>query len=363
MAYLNENYFKLKAGYRFQSLRLARLPAFAAAVALIAMTGCDKKEGTASTSGSAPGDAPKLVYIPKNTGNPYFDPLIAGFKRAAEENGCEFASVAPDTADATSQIPFIQDQIQRGVSVIAISPNSPDALGPILQRALDKGISVVTVDSDLTGNEQYRNVSVLTVEPQSVGESQVELLGSLTGYEGEFAILSATTDAPNQNVWIEIMKKTLSENPKYKNMRLVEIVYGNDDPQKSLTESEALLTKHPALRGIIAPTTVGVAAAAQAVESAGKADQVKVTGLGTPNQMRRFIKNGTVEAFALWSPEDQGYVAGQIAAGLAKKTLKPEVGAKFKVGALGERVFKEKMTVIIGPPLTFNKDNIDQFDF
>ena len=299
MAYLNDSYFKLKAGHLFRTFRVARLPAFAAAVALIAMTGCDKKEGAASSSGSAPGDAPKLVYIPKNTGNPYFDPLIAGFKRAAEENGCEFASVAPDTADATSQIPFIQDQIQRGVSVIALSPNSPDALGPILQRALDKGISVVTVDSDLTGNEQYRNVSVLTVEPQTVGESQVELLGSLTGYEGEFAILSATTDAPNQNVWIEIMKKTLSENPKYKNMRLVEIVYGNDDPQKS----------------------------------------------------------------ALWSPEDQGYVAGQIAAGLAKKTLKPEVGAKFKVGSLGERVFKEKMTVIIGPPLTFNKDNIDQFDF
>ncbi|MEY4298982.1 MAG: hypothetical protein RIR25_218 [Verrucomicrobiota bacterium] len=343
--------------------RMCKMLILVMAVASIAMIGCDKKEGAASSSGSAQSDVPKLAYIPKNTGNPYFDPLIAGFKKAAEENGCEFASVGPDTADATSQIPVVQDQIQRGVSVIAISPNSPDALNPILQRALDRGIAVVTIDSDLTGNEQYRTAAVLTVEPQTVGESQVELLGSLIGYKGKFAILSATTDSPNQNLWIEIMKKTLTENPKYKDMVLVETVYGNDEPQKSLTESEALLTKHPDLRGIIAPTTVGIAAAAQAVESANKADQVKVTGLGTPNQMRRFIKNGTVEAFALWSPEDEGYLSGQIAAQLAKKTLKPEVGGKFTAGALGERTFKEKMIVITGPPFTFSRDNIDKFNF
>jgi len=343
--------------------RMCKMLILVMAVASIAMIGCDKKQGAASSSGSAQSDVPKLAYIPKNTGNPYFDPLIAGFKKAAEENGCEFASVGPDTADATSQIPVVQDQIQRGVSVIAISPNSPDALNPILQRALDRGIAVVTIDSDLTGNEQYRTAAVLTVEPQTVGESQVELLGSLIGYKGKFAILSATTDSPNQNLWIEIMKKTLAENPKYKDMTLVETVYGNDEPQKSLTESEALLTKHPDLRGIIAPTTVGIAAAAQAVESANKADQVKVTGLGTPNQMRRFIKNGTVEAFALWSPEDEGYLSGQIAAQLAKKTLKPEVGGKFTAGALGERTFKEKMIVITGPPFTFSRDNIDKFNF
>jgi rhamnose transport system substrate-binding protein len=306
---------------------------------------------------------PKLVYIAKNTGNPYFDPLIEGFKKAADENGFDVATVAPDSADATSQLPLIKDQIQLGVAAIAISPNSPDALNRVFRQARAKGIPIVTVDSDLTGNEQYRDIGVLTVEPNTVGESQVELMGSLIGYSGEFAILSATTDAPNQNRWIDVMKKTLESNPKYKDMKLVGVVYGNDEPQKSLTESEALLAKYPNLKGIICPTTVGIAAAAQAVETAHKADTVKVTGLGTPNQMRRFIKNGTVTAFALWSPYDEGYLAGQIAAQLAKKTLSPTPGTKFTAGTLGERTVTEKGIVITGPPVTFTKDNIDQFKF
>ncbi|HEY7088871.1 MAG TPA: substrate-binding domain-containing protein [Tepidisphaeraceae bacterium] len=329
-----------------------------------ALSACDKSPSQApQATSAAPGAVVKLVYIPKNTGNPYFDPLIAGFKKAAEETGCQFATVAPDSADATSQLPLIKDQIQQGVSVIAISPNSPDALNPVFEEAMQKGISVVTVDSDLTGNEKYRNVGVLTVDPATVGSSQVELLGSLIGYKGKFAILSATTDAPNQNAWIVVMKKTLQTDPKYKDMQLVETVYGNDEPQKSLTEAEALLTKYPDLRGIIAPTTVGVAAAAQAVESAKKADQVKVTGLGTPKQMRRFIKNGTVDAFALWSPYDEGYLAGQISAQLAKRTLDPGAGLKFQAGTLGERQFRDNNVVITGPPVVFNKDNIDKFDF
>ncbi|WP_428938095.1 substrate-binding domain-containing protein [Fontivita pretiosa] len=329
---------------------------------LLLSIGCDTGTGTAGSSGSA-GSTIQIVYIPKNTGNPYFDPLIEGIRKACEENGAVFSTVAPDSADATSQIPLIKDQIQRGVSAITISPNSPDALNPVLEEARSKGIRIVTVDSDLTGNEQYRDVGVLTVDPQTVGESQIELMGSLIGYKGKFAILSATTDAPNQNRWIEVMKQTLQSNPKYKDMQLVEIVYGNDEPAKSLTEAEALLTKYPDLAGIIAPTTVGVAAAAQAVETAKKADQVKVTGLGTPNQMRRFIKNGTVKAFALWSPYDEGYLSGYVACLLATGKLSPAPGVKFIAGSLGERQIREKNVVITGPPVTFTADNIDQYNF
>ena len=158
------------------------------------------------------------------------------------------------------------------------------------------------------------------------------------------------------------MKDALKD-PKYNQMQLVDIVYGDDQPAKSTTEAEALLTKYPDLRGIIAPTTVGVAAAAQVVESLKKADQVQVTGLGTPNQMRRFIKNGTVKAFALWSPYDEGYLAGQISCQIAMKKLTPSAGTKFTAGTLGEREFKEHNVVITGPPVVFTKDNIDQFNF
>jgi rhamnose transport system substrate-binding protein len=307
-------------------------------------------------------DPVRIVYIPKNTGNPYFDPMIDGFRKAAEETGAQFETVAPATADATSQLPLIKAQVQRGVKVIAISPNSPDALNAAFKEAMRKGITVIAVDSDLTGNEQFRTAGVLTVDPETVGRSQVELMGSLIGYKGKVAILSATTDAPNQNMWIEHMKQAWKD-PKYKEMELVDIVYGNDEPQKSTTEAEALLTRYPDLRGIISPTTVGVAAAAQVVESAKKSDQVQVTGLGTPNQMRRFIKNGTVKAFALWSPYDEGYLAGHLGFQIATGKLKPSPGAKFTAGTLGEREFRDKNVVITGPPVTFTSENIDKFSF
>jgi rhamnose transport system substrate-binding protein len=289
--------------------------------------------------------------------------MIEGFKKASEEAGAEFVAIGPPTADATSQLPLIKDQIQRGVNVIAISPNSPDALNPALREAMSKGITVLAVDSDLTGNESARTAAVLTVDPQTVGESQVELVGSLIDYKGKIAILSATTHSPNPNQCIAIRKKTLAENPKYKEMTLVETVYGNDEPQKSLTECETLLSKYPDLKGIICPTTVGIAAAAQCVQAANKAQQVKVTGLGTPNQMRRFIKDGTVTAFALWSPYDEGYLAAQLGIQLAKKSVSAATGVKFTAGTLGERQFRENNIVITGPPVTFTKENIDKYNF
>lgn len=318
-----------------------------------------------SSTPSASAQPPRIrvVYIPKNIGNPYFDSVVAGFRQAAQELNFEFTTLGPATAEATSQLPIIKDQVQRRVDVLALSPNSPDALNPALRQALQRGIVVLTVDCDLTGHEQDRTAAVLPVDPKDVGESQVELMGSLIDYQGKIAILSATTDAPNQNAWIAHMKRSLAENPKYRNMHLVEIAYGNDEPQKSLTECEALLNKYPDLRGIISPTTVGIAAAAQCVETLRKAPQVQVTGLGTPNQMRRFIKNGTVKAFALWSPFDQGYLAGYLSYLLATKQLQPQPGAAFQAGSLGQRTFRDKNIVIVGPPLTFTLDNIDQYNF
>jgi len=332
--------------------------------ALTLLSSCGKSDSASSSSGGGnAGDGKiKIVYIPKNTGNPYFMPMIDGFKKAADETGMEFTTVGPADASPTSQISLVKAQIQRGAKVIAISPNSPEALNATLEEAMQDRVAVITVDSDLTGNEQYRNAAVLTVDPETVGKSQIELMGSLIGYKGKFAILSATTDAPNQNVWIDYMKQALKD-PKYKDMELVGVVYGNDEAQKSASETEALLTKYPDLKGIIAPTTVGVRAAAQAVESAKKSDQVQVTGLGMPNEMRGFIKNGSVKAFALWSPYDEGYLAGHLAYQIASGKLTPAPGNKFTAGKLGEREFRDKSIVITGPPVTFTKDNIDQYQF
>jgi rhamnose transport system substrate-binding protein len=202
------------------------------------------------------------------------------------------------------------------------------------------------------------------VDFAKVGASQIDLLGSLIHYEGEIAILSATTDAPDQNLWTADMRRTLQTNPKYARMKLVAVVYGDDDPQKSTTEAEALLANYPNLTGIISPTTVGVAAAAQVVETAHRADRVKVTGLGTPNQMRRFIRNGTVTAVQLWSPYHEGLLAAYFAVGVKQGTIQNTPGTIFEVPGLGKVMVGEHGVIHTQPDLTtFDRSNIDHFGF
>lgn len=340
------------------------------------LAGCKPAEnaapGGSSPAPAAGGTAGKLrvVFIPKNTGNPYFDGVAQGIERACKEVGAEFSSTGPAQAEPTSQIPFLKDEVQRGANVVLLAANSPDALNATLDEIRGKGVTVVTVDSDIAGNESHRDAGVLPVDFDKLGEAQIELMGSLIGYEGKFAILSATTDAPNQNHWIAGMKEALKL-PKYQKMQLADIVYGDDKDQKSVTEAEGLLTKYPDLRGILAPTTVGVAAAAKAVETAGaypggpnaKGKGVAVTGLGTPNQMRRYLKDGIVPAAALWSPPDMGYLAAQVALAIRQGKLKPEAGASLDVPGMGKRPVGKNGVVITGPPVVFKKDNVDQYQF
>jgi rhamnose transport system substrate-binding protein len=313
---------------------------------------------------AADGDAPvSITLIPKNTGNPYFDSITAGFLDACAELRCTFATVGPATAEATSQIPFVSAQVQRRVDAVAIAPNSPSALNAVFDRARERGTLVISINSDMPGYQDRRDAAILPVDFSRVGPAQIELMGKLINYKGKIAILSATTDAPDQNSWIGDMQQAL-ELPKYSDMRLVKIAYGNDDPQKSTTETEALLANYPDLRGIISPTTVGVAAAAQVVETARKSDQVKVTGLGTPNQMRRFVKNGTVSAFQLWSPYNEGLLAAHLITGVEAGTLIIAPGATFEVPELGTITIRDQNVIHTQPDLTtFDISNIDDFHF
>jgi len=320
--------------------------------------------GIAMAGAALAADPVKIVYIGKNTGNPYFDSITGGFEDACKAKGCEFEFVAPATAEATSQIPFIEAQIQRGVNVIGIAPNSPDALNQVLDDARSKGILVLTVNGDLVGNESHRDATILPVDFTKTGPNQVELMGSMIDYKGEIAILSATTEAPDQNTWIAAMNETLKNDPKYKDMKLVATVYGDDQPEKSTTEMEALLSNYPDLVGVIAPTTVGVAAAAQVVQSRGIADKVHVTGLGLPSEMRDFVKDGTVKAFQLWSPYNEGWLAVHFALGVLDGSIKNEVGTTFEVPNLGTIKIEDKNAMNTQAELTtFDASNIDNYNF
>jgi rhamnose transport system substrate-binding protein len=302
----------------------------------------------------------KTVSIPKQLGNPYEEFEHSGVDEALEELGGSNRVSGPTDAGASSQIAIINAAVQQKPDAIIIAGNDPNAIAPALKQAAERDVKVVAMDSDVAPDA--RSVFINQVTTQLVGENQVESIGKQIDYKGDIAILSATANATNQNAWIKVMKETLKD-PKYKDMKLVKVAYGDDDDQKSFQETQGLIQAYPNLKGIISPTTVGVAAAARYLSTSPQKGKIKLTGLGFPNQMRKFVKDGTVDEFQLWVPKDVGYLAGQAAAALVAGRITGAEGEKFEAGRLGEYTIGANGEIVLGPLTTFNADNIDEFDF
>ena len=317
---------------------------------------------TAAPATQAPTKAPlTFVLVPKNLGNPYFDTANNGAQEAAGELGVTVLYQGPATADATQQIQLINTLIAQKVNGLAISADDSDALVPTGQAAMAAGIPVVSFDSAIgkAGRVLHINQAVL----HDIGAIEIKMALDLTGADGgEIAILSATSTAPNQNAWIEVMKTELQK-PEYAKLKLDDVVYGDDDATKSYNEALGLFTKYPNLKVIIAPTTVGIAASAQAVTDKGLIGKVFVTGLGTPNQMRAYVKSGAAPEFALWNPGDLGYLSVYVLNALATGEIKGVAGETFKAGRLGEYTIQEDadlgVNILLGLPFIWDKTNID----
>ena len=349
--------------------RLRRIAAGIAATTALALlaTACGggdaEPQGAASSSGGGGGGEDlTITFIPKQLNNPYTDVVLGGGKAGAEAAGfAESQVVGPLEASASSQVSFINAETQAGTSVIVIAANDPDAVGPALKEARDGGAKIVAFDSDTA--PQSRDLFVSQVVAKDVALIQTELIAEQIGGSGEIAILSATANATNQNEWIKFMEEDLKTNPKYSDIKLVAKVYGDDDDTKSFQEAQGLLQAYPNLKGIISPTTVGIAATGRYLSTSKYKGKVALTGLGLPNEMREYVKNGTVKEFALWDPAQLGQVAAYAGKALADGTITGKVGDTFTAGDLGEKTVEENNIVIVGPPTRFNAENIDEYDF
>jgi rhamnose transport system substrate-binding protein len=327
----------------------------------LALAGCSKAStGSSASGGTASGSSKPLnvVFIPKNLGNPYFDASDAGGKAAVSALGGTYSQVGPQTASPDAQVQYINTAAQQHASAIVISANDPKAIGSALTQAKQSGTKIVTFDSDT--DPQYRDLFVNQASAEGIAKAQVDGLAKQIGDSGEIAILSASANATNQNAWIALMKKDLASHP---NMKLVDTVYGNDDDQTSFDKTAALLQTHPNLKGIISPTTVGIAAAARYLSTSKQKGKVALTGLGTPNQMRKFVKDGTVKEFYLWNPTDLGTLAAYAAAALVKGEITGKQGDSFTAGELGKFTVGQNSEVLLGDPTAFNSTNIDKFNF
>ncbi|MFF1545576.1 rhamnose ABC transporter substrate-binding protein [Streptomyces sp. NPDC058291] len=359
---------------RKSSLRRACAALAAVSSLALAATACggttkddvkNESTGAAAAAGKAdPNAATKkgltVGFLPKQVNNPYFTSADKGGEAALRELGSSYKEVGPSSAtDTSGQVSYVNTLTQQQVDGIAVSAQDPGALCTALKQAMSNQIKVVTYDSDT--NPGCRNAFVSQASAEDLGRTEVQLLAQQIGYKGEIAILSAAQTATNQNVWIDFMKKELAD-PKYKDVKLVKVAYGNDDAQQSFQQTQGLLQQYPNLKGIISPTTVGIKAAAQYLSGSKYKGKVKLTGLGTPNDMRTYVKNGTVDAFELWDPSKLGALAAQTAVALVSGQITGKEGETFKAGGTTYTLGKDGV-ISLGKPTVFDAKNIDRFNF
>lgn len=304
------------------------------------------------------------AIITKAAGNPYNEKEAEGFVQAVEEIGGTAIVQHPESATADAQISVIQSLISQGVDSIAIAGNDINALQAALEEASAAGIKVCSIDSSV--NPDSRLTHVNQAGTMEIGQCLMDAVLDITGGEGQWAILSATSQAANQNAWIDAMKKVMAEDEKYAGLELVEVVYGDDEPQKSTDVTQALLVNYPDLKVICAPTTVGIMAAAKVLQDQNSS--VKLTGLGLPSEMAEYIGDDDAHScpyMFLWNPIDIGRLGGYTSVALAKGEITGAAGDTFTAGDLGEYTIVEAgdggTEVILGPPFKFDPSNIEEW--
>jgi len=319
-------------------------------------TSSTAEEKTASADSAKPltiGVMPKLIGID------FFNAAQKGAELAGRELGVTVDYDGPVTNDVTLQVQMLETWIAKKYDAIAIAPNAPDAIAPVLEKARKRGITVITWDAD--AEPDARDFFVNQCTSASVAKSLMEVMGEGAGPNAKYIILTGSLTAANQNIWMEEMEKYRLE--AYPNMiNLSETPKASEEDQALATQvTTDCLKAYPDLKGIFAITSVALPGAAEALRKAGAADKVFLTGLATPKSMREYVKDGTVKRFVLWNPVDLGYLAVYAAVANARGEIKPGA-TSFPAGHLGE-VKVNGAEIVLGDPIVFDKDNIDEFDF
>jgi rhamnose transport system substrate-binding protein len=317
---------------------------------------------------ATPGQEVNMILLPKFLGVAVFDQANQGAQEAHAElqnpGTLEFLGPTQENS-AAGQVEIVTTAASRDdVDAVMISNNAGDQLVPALQAAKSAGKTVVTWDSPIPSGDS-EDLFVAQVDFDETGRVMADMALDILGADGgKFAVLSASPDAANQNAWIASLQETLKED-KYANLELLDIVYGNDETEESYNQALALIDQYPDMQLIMAPTTVGIAAAAKAMQDEGLCDTVKVSGLGLPAEMVDFTLNGCAPEFALWSFVDLGYVSYYATYMLATGAIEAKEGVSFNAGRMGTYTIEKDPTrdkglrIVMGPFSVYNKDNVE----
>ena len=304
---------------------------------------------------------PVLVgFLPKLDTDPYFQVAKTGAEEAQKELGGSVIQQAPSSATADAQIEFINNLISQQVKVIAIAGNDANAVAPALRRAKQQGVQVIAYDSDVSAAS--RTLFINQADSAKLGDQMLTAMADLIGHEGEFAILSSTPTASNQNAWIDAMKKRLAEDPTLAKMKLVQVAYGQESEQINQQQTLALAQAFPDLKGIIVPAGIGLPAAARALDQAGLVGKIKLSGLAPVSMLKKYIVSGAVQD-VWWNVKDLGYLTYYAAQAVAQCKVTGKPDETFDAGRLGKFTVGESGIVLLGDPVVATPDNVDKFDF
>ena len=324
----------------------------------------DKKDDTKTEA--AAGDSAKdkkIALVGKAAGNAFFEIAAKSFQETVEAEGGEVQVVYPETATADAQIKVLDNLISQDFDAICISANDVNALQAKLEEAMDEGIKVSSFDS--APNKDSREIFVNQAGTKEVAQALMDAVLDISGGEGQFAILSATSQSANQNAWIDAMKTIMEGDDKYSKLELVDVVYGDDEPQKSTDQTAALLQNYKDLKVICAPTTVGIAAAAKYLQDNGS--ECKLTGLGLPSEMQEYTGDDADHScpyFYLWDMQGLGKLSAYTTIALINGDITGAKDDKFTAGDLGDYTITDAddggTEVVLGAPLKFDTSNIEE---
>jgi rhamnose transport system substrate-binding protein len=330
-----------------------------AIAAVLVTSGCTNRNDEPAAEGSAGGDdGITVAFVPKLQGIPYFEAMNAGGEQAAEELGITWLYQGPTTADAAAQADIVRSYIQQGVDALIVAPNDPDSMAPLLKEAADQGIKVATADTDAP--DSVRELFVNQASVEGIGQALTDQLMTAMGGSGKYAIVSCGETAANLNAWIAVQEAYAAE--EYPDAELVDIVYAGEDQAAATSIATDLMNANPDLTGLVGECTSSAPGVAQAVADAGRIGEVFTVGLGTPQSMAPYLKDGSSSASILWDVQNLGYLTAWAGQQLAEGN---ELSESNDVSGdlTGVAYDADSKVLLLGDPLIITADNVDSFDY
>lgn len=263
----------------------------------------------AAGAATAQDTKPTIATIVKISGIQWFNRMDEGVKKFAADTGANAFQVGPAKADAQLQVQLVEDMIAQGVNAIAIVPFAPEAVEPVLKKAMDAGIKVVAHEASAIQNADY---DIEAFQNGAYGEHLMKALGECMGGKGEYAVFVGSLTSKSHNEWVD--GAIAYQKANFPEMTMVGSKNETfDDQQQAYAKTQELLRAFPNVRGFQGSASTDVGGIGLALEERGMADDTCVMGTSLPSIASQYLETGAVDMISFWDPALAGYAMNKLA--------------------------------------------------